>query len=138
MEHAGNKLVEMVKTDNGYTINNLCPFFIHAHVHELLDQARKGLLIYKELQTITSIENTDIILDIIRKASDVDAARNGLMERFPISELTAQHILDSPLEELIMFGTYSYESSIEIYEEAVASFEKLFKMQAVIDAQIAD
>ena len=36
------RLVEMSKTDNGYSINNLSPFFIHTYISEMLEKAKIG------------------------------------------------------------------------------------------------
>lgn len=137
MEHH-SKLVEMTKTDNGYTLNNLNPFYIHEHIYELHELAKTGLVIYTESQRIASIDNTAIILDIIKKASGVEKAKKDLMNKFAIQDCTAQHILDLPLDDLTMFGAYSYEPSIELYEEAVMSLDRLTQMQAAIDAEMIE
>lgn len=137
MEH-NSKLVEMTKTDNGYTLNNLNPFYIHEHIYELHELAKTGLVIYTESQKIATIENTAIILDIIKKASSTEKAKKDLMKQFEIQDCTAQHILDMPLDELSIFGAYTYESQIELYEEAVMSLDRLTQMQATIDAEMID
>ena len=123
------RLVEMSETDNGYSINNLSPFYIHTHIHEMLDKANTGLTIYHDLQRISSIENTEIIIRIIRIAKSVEESIEKLIEQFSISECTAKYIVDSRLDELSMFGAFSYEEPIKIYEEAVKCFTKLSEMQ---------
>ena len=127
------RLVEMSETDNGYSINNLSPFYIHTHIHEMLDKAKTGLTIYHDLQRISSIENTEIIIRIIRIAKSVEESIEKLIEQFSISECTAKYIVDSRLDELSMFGAFSYEEPIKIYEEAVRSLNRIYEMQVELD-----
>ena len=127
------RLVEMSETDNGYSINNLSPFYIHTHIHEKLDKAKTGLTIYHDLQRISSIENTEIIIRIIRIAKSVEESIEKLIEQFSISECTAKYIVDSRLDELSMFGAFSYEEPIKIYEEAVRSLNRIYEMQVELD-----
>ena len=127
------RLVEMSETDNGYSINNLSPFYIHTHIHEMLDKAKTGLTIYHDLQRISSIENTEIIIRIIRIAKSVEESIEKLIEQFSISECTAKYIVDSRLDELSLFGAFSYEEPIKIYEEAVRSLNRIYEMQVELD-----
>ena len=127
------RLVEMSETDNGYSINNLSPFYIHTHIHEMLDKAKTGLTIYHDLQRISSIENTEIIIRIIRIAKSVEESIENLIEQFSISECTAKYIVDSRLDELSLFGAFSYEEPIKVYEEAVRSLNRLYEMQVELD-----
>ena len=127
------RLVEMSETDNGYSINNLSPFYIHTHIHEMLDKAKTGLTIYHDLQRISSIENTEIIIRIIRIAKSVEESIEKLIEQFSISECTAKYIVDSRLDELSLFGAFSYEEPTKVYEEAVRSLNRLYEMQVELD-----
>lgn len=133
-----NKLVEMIETENGYTLNNLSPFFLHNHIYDMLEKTKSGLLIYTELQKICTIDNTAVIIQLIRTANNIESARQDLASRFNISKETAQHILDMQLDELSMFGAYDYQSSINMYKEAVSSMSKLAQMQYVIDSLNVD
>lgn len=49
---------------------------------------------------IIALDHIDEIVALIRSAADVETARNQLMERFGLSEIQAQHILDMPLKRL--------------------------------------
>ncbi|HEU4480316.1 MAG TPA: DNA gyrase subunit A, partial [Actinomycetota bacterium] len=49
---------------------------------------------------IIALDHIDEIVALIRAAADVETARNQLMERFGLSEIQAQHILDMPLKRL--------------------------------------
>lgn len=127
------RLVEMSETDNGFSINNLSPFYIHVHIREMLDKAKTGLLIYQDLQRIASIENTDVIIRIIKNAMSVEEAKQKLVEQFSINECTANNIVEMTLDELTLFGAFSYDGSIEIYEEAVKSLTRLYDMQVAFE-----
>lgn len=127
------RLVEMTETENGYSINNLTPFYIHAHIKELLDKAKTALQIYRDLQRIATIENTDKIIRTIRSAGSIEEAKQNLVAQFSISECTADNIIDTPLDELILLGAYTYDESIIIYEETVSSLTRVYDLQVALE-----
>ncbi|NLO87572.1 MAG: DNA gyrase subunit A [Firmicutes bacterium] len=47
-----------------------------------------------------ALDNLDEVIALIRKARDADEAREGLMQRFPLSKIQAQAILDMRLQRL--------------------------------------
>ena len=49
---------------------------------------------------IIALDNIDEIVALIRAAVDTEEARNGLIARFGLTEIQAQHILDMPLRRL--------------------------------------
>ena len=49
---------------------------------------------------IIALDNIEEIIELIRAAADVEEARGGLVARFGLSEIQAQHILDMPLRRL--------------------------------------
>ena len=49
---------------------------------------------------IIALDHIDQIVALIRAAADVEEARMGLIARFALSEIQAQHILDMPLRRL--------------------------------------
>ena len=49
---------------------------------------------------IIALDNIDAIVEMIRAAADVEEARNGLIARFKLTDVQAQHILDMPLRRL--------------------------------------
>ena len=49
---------------------------------------------------IIALDNIDEIVALIRAAANVEEARQGLMARFGLCEIQAQHILDMPLRRL--------------------------------------
>src|SRR5437588_7702160 len=56
------------------------------------DHIVQGLLI--------ALQNLDAVIKIIRGSQDSEEARTKLMERFKLSEIQANHILDMPLRRL--------------------------------------
>jgi len=54
---------------------------------------------------LIALDNIDEVVEIIKSSADVDAARTALMERFELSEIQANHILDMPLRRLTALET---------------------------------
>jgi len=54
---------------------------------------------------LIALDNIDEVVEIIKASEHVDAARAGLMERFELSEIQANHILDMPLRRLTALET---------------------------------
>ena len=54
---------------------------------------------------LIALDNIDEVVEIIKSSEDVEAARAGLMERFELTEIQANHILDMPLRRLTALET---------------------------------
>src|SRR6188474_649892 len=54
---------------------------------------------------LIAIENIDEVIELIRGSSDPDVARDGLMERFELTRIQAQAILDLRLQRLTALQT---------------------------------
>src|SRR6185312_1380099 len=54
---------------------------------------------------LIAIENIDAVIELIRGSRDPDVARDGLMERFELSRIQAQAILDLRLQRLTALQT---------------------------------
>ena len=54
---------------------------------------------------LIALDNIGEVVKIIRQSADVDAAREGLMERFELSLIQSNHILDMPLRRLTALET---------------------------------
>src|SRR5918994_1821443 len=54
---------------------------------------------------LVAIENIDEVIELIRGSSDPDVARDGLMERFELTRIQAQAILDLRLQRLTALQT---------------------------------
>src|SRR4029450_9911659 len=53
---------------------------------------------------LKALDNIDAIIALTRAASDTDAAREGLIKEFELSEIQAQAILDLRLSRLTKLG----------------------------------
>ncbi|MBD1396116.1 DNA gyrase subunit A [Pontibacter sp. JH31] len=63
-----------------------------------LDEARKRAHILEGL--LIALDNLDEVINLIRSSRDPEIARNGLMERFALTEIQARAILDMRLQRL--------------------------------------
>ncbi|WP_188500352.1 DNA gyrase subunit A [Pontibacter amylolyticus] len=86
-------------------LKELIHYFVE-HRHEVvirrtqfeLDEARKRAHILEGL--LIALDNLDEVINLIRSSRDPEIARNGLMERFALSEIQARAILDMRLQRL--------------------------------------
>ncbi|GAA4427241.1 DNA gyrase subunit A [Pontibacter saemangeumensis] len=86
-------------------LKELILYFVE-HRHEVvirrtqyeLDEARKRAHILEGL--LIALDNLDEVINLIRSSRDPEIARNGLMERFALSEIQARAILDMRLQRL--------------------------------------
>jgi len=67
-----------------------------------------------------AVDHIDEVIAIIRKAKDVDEARNKLMTRFKLSELQAQAILDMQLKRLAALERAKIEDELAMIRETIA------------------
>lgn len=84
-----------------------------------------------------ALENLDAIIQLIRRAESPAAAKAGLMERFRLSEIQAQAILDMRLQRLtqlerdkVLEEHRETLRSIKAYEEILASEQKILQIIA--------
>ncbi len=85
-----------------------------------LDKAEKRAHILEGLKIC--LDNIDAIVELIKKSKDPDAAREGLMKRFKLSEIQAQAILDMRLQRLTGLERKKIEQE---YLEVIKLIEKL-------------
>jgi DNA gyrase subunit A len=78
------------------------------------DHIVQGLLI--------ALANIDEVIKIIRAAADANEARAKLMERFELSEIQANHILDMPLRRLTRLSRQELEGE---HKELLATIKRL-------------
>jgi DNA gyrase subunit A len=71
---------------------------------------------------IIALDHIDEIVELIRASANVEEARQGLIARFGLSEIQAQHILDMPLRRLTAL---EQDKIREEYEEVVATIAEL-------------
>jgi DNA gyrase subunit A len=79
---------------------------------------------------LIALDNIDEVVRIIRGSSDVDAARATLMERFELSEIQANHILDMPLRRLTALETEKLRTELEELTATIADLESILASEA--------
>jgi DNA gyrase subunit A len=89
-----------------------------------LDEAEKRAHILEGLKI--ALDNIDAIIALIKKAADVDAAREGLMKKFKLSKIQAQAILDMRLQRLTGLERKKVE------EEYVGIIKLIEKLQSIL------
>lgn len=87
--------------------------------------ARERLHIVEGLRI--AIDNLDEIITLIRESKDREQARNGLMERFGLSEIQANAILDMRLAQLTGLERSKLESEYQELLSRIADFEDILQ-----------
>jgi len=84
---------------------------------------------------LVALANLDAIIKLIREAADADAAKDGLMTRFKLTEVQAQAILDMQLRRLAALERQKIEDehrtllqTIEYLESLLADTKKILAL----------
>jgi DNA gyrase subunit A len=85
-----------------------------------LDQAEKRAHILEGY--IIALDNIDAVIQLIKKAKDVESAKKGLMKKFKLSEIQAKAILDMRLQRLTGLERKKIE---EEYRDTIKTIERL-------------
>src|SRR5581483_7687285 len=85
---------------------------------------------------LIALDNLDEVIALIRGASDPDAAREGLVKKFDLSEIQAQAILDLRLQRLTKLERKRIEQEHKDLEERIAELRALLSDEEKIDALI--
>ncbi len=88
-----------------------------------LDKAKKRAHILEGL--MTALNNIDAVIQTIRESPDADTARTRLMQRFHLSELQAQAILDMQLRRLAALERQKIEEELREMLARIAHLEDL-------------
>jgi DNA gyrase subunit A len=87
---------------------------------------------------LKALDNLDEVIALIRGADDTDSARTGLMERFELTEIQAQAILDLRLARLTGLARKEIESEYADLQERIAELRAILGDEARIDAVIRE
>ncbi|HEX5470101.1 MAG TPA: DNA gyrase subunit A [Gaiellaceae bacterium] len=87
---------------------------------------------------LKALDNLDEVIALIRGAEDTDSARTGLMERFELTEIQAQAILDLRLARLTGLARKEIESEYADLQERIAELRAILGDEALIDAVIRE
>ena len=101
-----------------------------------LKKARERAHILEGLKI--ALDNLDAVIKTIRAAADVDVARTQLMERFKLSELQAQAILDMRLARLAALERKKIEDEYLEVIKYIAELEDILSRPARISKIISD
>ena len=85
---------------------------------------------------LIALDNLDAVIKLIRNAADTEAARNGLMEQFALSERQAVAILDLQLRRLTALERSRLEQEYKDKKERIEELRDLLGDEAKIDALI--
>jgi DNA gyrase subunit A len=88
-----------------------------------LDEAQARAHILEGL--IIAVDNIDEVIRLIRGSADTAAARTGLIERFELSEIQANAILDMPLRRLTALEVDKLRSELTELHELIAELEAI-------------
>jgi DNA gyrase subunit A len=87
---------------------------------------------------LIALDNLDAVIDLIRNAADTDAAREGLMREFDLSEIQAQAILDLRLRALTALERKRVEDEYNDLQERIAELRAILGDEARIDGLIRE
>ena len=87
---------------------------------------------------IIALDNIDEIVALIRAAADTEEARGGLMARFGLSEVQANHILDMPLRRLTALEQDKIREEHAELLETIKELKSILKDESKLRGLIAD
>ena len=102
-----------------------------AHQLEVIERRSRFRLAKAEARAhiveglLIALDNIDEVVEIIKSSEDVGAARAALMERFSLSEIQANHILDMPLRRLTALETGKLREEYEQLQALIGELEAL-------------
>src|SRR4051795_6096899 len=87
---------------------------------------------------LIALDNLDRIIELIRGSADTDAAREGLMREFELSEIQAQAILDLRLRALTALERRRVEDEFNALQEQIAELRTILGDESRIDGLIRE
>ena len=85
-----------------------------------------------------ALNNLDEVINLIRKAQDVDDARTKLMKRFKLSEIQANAILEMQLRRLAALERRKIELEYKEIQELITELESLLKSPKKLRQVVSD
>ncbi len=87
---------------------------------------------------LIALDNIDEVVQIIRGSADVETARRTLMERFSLSEIQANHILDMPLRRLTALETDKLRQEYDDLQALIAELNEILADEGKRRALVAE
>jgi DNA gyrase subunit A len=81
---------------------------------------------------LVAVKNIDAVVHLIKKSKSVDDARKGLMQKFHLSQIQAQAILDMRLQRLTQLETYKLEEEYKELKKLIAELKKLLASRKLL------
>ncbi|MFC0439701.1 DNA topoisomerase (ATP-hydrolyzing) subunit A [Kutzneria buriramensis] len=81
---------------------------------------------------LRALLDIDKVIRLIRNSDNAQAARDGLMKQFKLSEIQAGYILDTPLRRLTKYDKIELESEQAKLTEEIAELSKILDDPAVL------
>jgi DNA gyrase subunit A len=109
---------------------------IRRRIEYELRKARERLHILEGL--IIALDNIDEVISLIRASKDATEAREGLMERFDLSEIQAKAILDMRLQKLTSLEIESIKEEAQKLKEMIEDYLDILERGERIDSLIVE
>ncbi|MFM2384503.1 MAG: hypothetical protein RL166_377 [Actinomycetota bacterium] len=87
---------------------------------------------------LKAILEIDEVIRIIRASDEVDQARSNLMDRFKLSEIQAEYILELRLRRLTKFSKLELDSEAENLAKEISFLEKLLGNETLLKGLVAE
>jgi DNA gyrase subunit A len=87
---------------------------------------------------VIALDNLDDVIELIRGAADPDEARAGLLERFELTEIQAQAILDLRLQRLTGLERKRIQDEYADLEERITELRAILGDEARIDSLVRE
>jgi len=87
---------------------------------------------------LVALDNLDAVIELIRGSADTDAARNGLVERFELTEEQAQAILDMRLARLTALESDKVRAEHEELMDRIAELRAILGDPSRVDALVLE
>ncbi|NES31056.1 DNA topoisomerase 4 subunit A [Micromonospora terminaliae] len=87
---------------------------------------------------LIALLDIDKVVKLIRASEDAQAARDGLMQRFKLSEIQATYILDTPLRRLTKYDRLELEAEQEKLRGEIAELSKILDDPKVLRKLVSD
>ncbi|MCO1579840.1 DNA topoisomerase IV subunit A [Crossiella sp. SN42] len=81
---------------------------------------------------LRALLDIDKVIKLIRNSENAQAAKDGLMKQFKLSEIQAAYILDTPLRRLTKFDKIELEAEQEKLEAEIAELSKILDDESVL------
>jgi len=153
-----NQLFKHTRLEDSFAVNNVALVdgvprtlnlaqLVHHYIDhqlEVIDRRSRFRLEKAEARAhilrglLIALDHIDEVVAIIRASEHVDAAREGLVEAFELSEIQANHILDMPLRRLTALETTKLRDELEELQSTITYLEGLLADESLRRELIGD